>query len=219
MAGTAGLSVSCIMPPVTQQQSMPPVTQQQSMPPVTQQQSMPPVTQQQSALPQVAPPPSSVPSAPSSAPSYEISWHAPALPACSPDADAGVTIAPSSTVDFAQLPGAAQTTDGKTADAGAMTSTVKVGAVSNASRVVAGMREAFRTCYQTALAEDRGTAGTARLTITVGCEGSVVAVSARADTLPQDLVRCLIDVASGRRFEPPAGGRAVIAVPVTFVRN
>jgi hypothetical protein len=204
-AGAVVLSASCIVPPVTQQQK--------------------------NAAPKVA-------SKPSAAPSYQISWHVPTLPACAADeptpastidarigetpahdGDAGVTIAQSSTVDFAQWRGAAPTTDGEVAAGRGSDSTSTTGAVKNAARVVAGMCQPFRTCFQTALAEYRDTAGTARLTIAVGCEGSVVAVRGAADTLHEDMVRCLIDVARGRRFEPPVGGSAVIAVPVTFVRQ
>jgi hypothetical protein len=116
--------------------------------------------------------------------------------------DAG-SVAASATIDWATL------------DAG----TEAPHMIPNAAHVVSGMRHGFRACYQDQLRRDRDAAGTVRTTIRVGCDGSVVSVSATGDGLDKATVDCMIQVARGARFEPPTGGFAVIRVPVTFVKQ
>jgi hypothetical protein len=97
---------------------------------------------------------------------------------------------------------------------------VSGGTVSNAARVVAGMRAGFRNCYQRGLAENPDSAGGIRLTIRVGAGGEVAGVSPSATgNLPASVVSCVVARAQAAQFDPPEGGSAVIAVPVTFVKQ
>jgi hypothetical protein len=97
---------------------------------------------------------------------------------------------------------------------------VSGGTVSNASRVVAGMRAGFRACYQRGLAENPDAAGSIRLTIRVGAGGEVAGVTAsQSGSLPASVVSCVQARAQAAQFDAPEGGSAVIAVPVTFVKQ
>jgi hypothetical protein len=94
------------------------------------------------------------------------------------------------------------------------------GTVSNASRVVAGMRAGFRACYQRGLGENPDAAGSIRLTIRVGAGGEVAGVSASpSGSLPASVVSCVQARAQAAQFDAPEGGSAVIQVPVTFVKQ
>ncbi len=97
---------------------------------------------------------------------------------------------------------------------------VSGGTVSNASRVVAGMRAGFRACYNRGLAENPDAQGSIRLTIRVGPGGEVQSVGAGASgNLPGSVVSCVRARASAAQFDPPEGGSAVIQVPVSFVKQ
>jgi hypothetical protein len=97
---------------------------------------------------------------------------------------------------------------------------VSGGNVSNAARVVAGMRAGFRNCYQRGLAENPDSAGSIRLTIRVGAGGEVAGVSAvPSGSLPASVVSCVQARAQAAQFDPPEGGAAAIQVPVTFVKQ
>jgi hypothetical protein len=97
---------------------------------------------------------------------------------------------------------------------------VSGGSVSNAARVVAGMRAGFRNCYQRGLAENPDASGSIRLTIRVGPGGEVAGVSpAPSGSLPASVISCVVARAQAAQFDPPEGGSAVIAVPVTFVKQ
>jgi hypothetical protein len=97
---------------------------------------------------------------------------------------------------------------------------VSGGTVSNASRVVAGMRAGFRACYNRGLSINPDAQGSIRLTIRVGPGGEVQSVNAvPAGNLPGSVVSCVQARASAAQFSPPEGGAAVIVVPVTFVKQ
>ncbi|MEZ4224097.1 MAG: AgmX/PglI C-terminal domain-containing protein [Polyangiaceae bacterium] len=97
---------------------------------------------------------------------------------------------------------------------------VSGGTVSNASRVVAGMRAGFRACYNRGLSENPDAQGSVRLTIRVGPGGEVQSVGAAASgNLPGSVVSCVRARASAAQFDPPEGGSAVIQVPVSFVKQ
>lgn len=97
---------------------------------------------------------------------------------------------------------------------------VSGGNVSNAARVVAGMRAGFRSCYQRGLSENPDAAGSIRLTIRVGPGGEVAGVTpAPSGSLPPSVIACVVARAQAAQFDPPEGGSAVIAVPVTFVKQ
>ncbi|HWA73803.1 MAG TPA: AgmX/PglI C-terminal domain-containing protein [Polyangiaceae bacterium] len=94
------------------------------------------------------------------------------------------------------------------------------GLVSNAAKVVAGMRAGFRACYQRGLAADPDASGSIRLTIRVGAGGEVSGVTASpAGNLPGTVVSCVQARAQVAQFDAPQGGAAVIVVPVTFVKQ
>lgn len=96
---------------------------------------------------------------------------------------------------------------------------VSGGTVSNASRVVAGMRAGFRACYNRELAGNPDAQGTIRLTIRVGPGGEVQGVSASASGNLGSATGCVQARASAAQFAPPEGGSAVIVVPVSFVKQ
>lgn len=109
---------------------------------------------------------------------------------------------------------------GPTGSAAVGGAAVAGGNVSNASRVVAGMRAGFRACYQRGLAQNPDAQGSIRLSIRVGPGGEVQGVSASASgNLPGSVVSCVQSRASAAQFSPPEGGSAVISVPVTFVKQ
>jgi hypothetical protein len=97
---------------------------------------------------------------------------------------------------------------------------VSGGNVSNAARVVAGMRAGFRNCYNRGLAENPDAQGSIRLTIRVGPGGEVQGVSAApSGSLSPTVVSCVQARAQAAQFDAPEGGSAVINVPVTFVEQ
>jgi len=115
--------------------------------------------------------------------------------------------------------GKAQTVKGPTGNASVGGAAVAGGQVSNASRVVAGMRAGFRACYQRELASNPDAQGSIRLTIRVGPGGEVQSVSAASSGNLGSAVGCVQSRASAAQFAPPEGGSAVISVPVTFVKQ
>jgi hypothetical protein len=101
-----------------------------------------------------------------------------------------------------------------------VSSQVSAGSVDNASRIVAGMRAGFRRCFQRALEQNPDIGGSIRLTLTVGPGGEVSGVSAsQSGNLPSTVVSCVKSRARAAQFSPPAGGSAVVEVPVTFVKQ
>lgn len=97
---------------------------------------------------------------------------------------------------------------------------VSGGQVSNANRVVAGMRAGFHACYQRGLSTNPDAAGGIRLVLRIGPAGEVQAVtSTTTGNLPQSVVACVVARARAAQFEPPEGGAAVVHVPVSFVRQ
>ena len=116
--------------------------------------------------------------------------------------------------------GATAKVEGPKGNASVGGAAVSGGNVSNAARVVAGMRAGFRNCYQRGLAENPDAAGSIRLTIRVGAGGEVAGVSpSPSGSLPASVVSCVVARAQAAQFDPPEGGSAVIAVPVTFVKQ
>jgi hypothetical protein len=96
---------------------------------------------------------------------------------------------------------------------------VKGGTVSNASRVVAGLRAGFRHCFNRELAVNPDAQGTIRLSIRVGPGGEVQSVSAVPSGNLGSAVECVRSRARSAQFDPPEGGSAVIDVPVTFIKQ
>ncbi|HEY3496164.1 MAG TPA: AgmX/PglI C-terminal domain-containing protein [Polyangiaceae bacterium] len=101
-----------------------------------------------------------------------------------------------------------------------VSSSVAGGNISNAAKVVAAMRAAFRQCYQKGLDQNPDSQGSIRLSIKVGPGGEVTNVSATpSGNLPPGVVDCVSARARRAQFDPPEGGSAVVQVPVTFVKQ
>lgn len=116
--------------------------------------------------------------------------------------------------------GTVQTVQGPKGNASTGAANVSGGTVSNAARVVAGMRAGFRNCYNRALAQNPDVEGRIALSIRVGPGGEVQGVSAApSGNLPDSVVSCVKARAQAAQFDPPQGGLAVIQVPVTFVKQ
>jgi hypothetical protein len=89
-----------------------------------------------------------------------------------------------------------------------------------AARVIEAMRERFHDCYQRySIIEDSCAAGTVRLKFHIQCEGKIRSIEATASGVDETTVQCIFDSAKQSRFEPPPQRRAVVSVPVTFVRR
>ncbi|RYZ07817.1 MAG: AgmX/PglI C-terminal domain-containing protein [Myxococcales bacterium] len=93
------------------------------------------------------------------------------------------------------------------------------GQLSDVASKVGAMRADFRACYQAALNDDWYLQGRLRLTIQVGPNGHVTSARIKSLGLPAGVVDCVLKRASSTVFVPPEGGKAVIAVPVTFVKQ
>lgn len=115
--------------------------------------------------------------------------------------------------------GAAQKVSGPKGNANVGGAAVSGGEVANASRVVAGMRAGFRNCFNRELAQNPDAQGRIDLSIKVGPGGEVQSVSAASSGNLGSAVECVKARARGAQFDPPAGGSAVVKVPVTFVKQ
>jgi tetratricopeptide (TPR) repeat protein len=92
------------------------------------------------------------------------------------------------------------------------------GTISNAAYVVAQMRSPFSTCYNQELARDRDARGRVRIRLDVDSTGLVWRVLVdRMGQLSEVFLDCVMVTAARARFDPPAGGSAVVVAPVAFV--
>jgi hypothetical protein len=90
----------------------------------------------------------------------------------------------------------------------------------NAARVIAGLRQQFRTCYNRALSEDPNLVGVVALDLMVGPDGQVTSVRAsQAKGVSSSVVACFSLAARQAQFSAPAGGRAMLSIPLTLVRQ
>lgn len=101
-----------------------------------------------------------------------------------------------------------------------VSSSVAGGNISNAAKVVAAMRAAFRACYQRGLDQNPDSQGSIKMAIRVGPGGEVTGVSATpSGNLPPSVIDCVTARARRAQFDPPEGGAATVQVPVTFVKQ
>lgn len=77
----------------------------------------------------------------------------------------------------------------------------------------------FRGCYRDELGRDVKARGSAWLIIKVGADGTVGDARGASFGLSKTLIDCLLASAVKARFAPPEGGKAVVAIPITFVRQ
>jgi hypothetical protein len=91
------------------------------------------------------------------------------------------------------------------------------GQVSNADRVVAGMRAGFRACYNKGLASNPDLQGSVRITAKIGPNGEVASATPSGGAgLGDEVVNCVVRRVQSATFAPPEGGGATIVIPVTF---
>jgi hypothetical protein len=114
--------------------------------------------------------------------------------------------------------GAVAKVEGPKGDASIGGASVMGGSVSNADRVVAGMRAGFRACYNKGLASNPDIEGSIRCTAKVGPNGEVAGASC-SGSLPGDVTSCIQRRIQSAQFEPPQGGSASIVIPVTFKKQ
>lgn len=100
---------------------------------------------------------------------------------------------------------------------GGSTATVPI---SDADRVIAGLRPRFRQCYNTGLQSDPSMAGKVVITAKVGPNGEVSSADVSQNTgLSQGVASCIARVVKNATFSAPGGGGSTLNIPVTFVQQ
>jgi hypothetical protein len=103
------------------------------------------------------------------------------------------------------------------AQVGGSTATVPI---SDADRVVAGLRGRFRSCYQTGLNSDPGMSGKVVINARVGPNGEVSSADIAQNTgLSPGVASCIANVVKRATFSAPGGGGSTLSIPVTFVQQ
>jgi hypothetical protein len=89
-----------------------------------------------------------------------------------------------------------------------------------ALEVVSSMQAGFRRCYARGLATDPTIgSGALKVRIEIGKTGAVKrATASTTGSMPASVLRCMEARAQAAQFDPPAGGSAIVVVPVNFVR-
>ena len=94
---------------------------------------------------------------------------------------------------------------------------VSGGTVSNAARVVAGMRAGFRACYNRGLATNPELAGMLRCSANIGPNGEVQSAQCSpSGSLSGEVASCAARRIQSASFAPPEGRAATVVIPVTF---
>jgi hypothetical protein len=100
---------------------------------------------------------------------------------------------------------------------GGSTATVPI---SDADRVIAGLRPRFRQCYNTGLQSDPSMAGKVVITAKVGPNGEVSSADISQNSgLSQGVASCIARVIKNATFSAPGGGGSTLNIPVTFVQQ
>jgi hypothetical protein len=95
--------------------------------------------------------------------------------------------------------------------------TVGGSVVPNAASTVARMAPGFHRCYKRGLDIDPTIRGTVRIRATIGHNGEVTsAVPSGGAGLGDVVVPCVVQRVVSTQFDPPAGGGAVVVIPVSF---
>lgn len=103
------------------------------------------------------------------------------------------------------------------AQVGGSTATVPI---SDADRVVAGLRGRFRSCYQTGLNSDPSMSGKVIISAKVGPNGEVTSADVAQNTgLSPGVASCIAGVVKRATFSAPGGGGSTLSIPVTFVQQ
>jgi hypothetical protein len=115
--------------------------------------------------------------------------------------------------------GTARAVEGPKGEAifGGSTATVPV---SDADRVIAGLRPRFRACYQQGLNSDPSMQGKVVITAKVGPNGEVQSAVPTSNTgLSAQVAQCIAGHISRATFSAPGGGGSTLNIPVTFVQQ
>jgi hypothetical protein len=92
--------------------------------------------------------------------------------------------------------------------------------ISDADRVVAGLRPRFKQCYQVGLNSDPTMSGKVVVTAKVGPNGEVLDASIGSNTgLSPSVANCIAGAVKRAQFNPPGGGGSTLNIPVTFVQQ
>ncbi|MDB5215850.1 MAG: putative abductin-like protein [Myxococcaceae bacterium] len=103
------------------------------------------------------------------------------------------------------------------AQVGGSTATVPI---SDADRVIAGLRARFRSCYQTGLNSDPSMSGKVLISAKVGPNGEVSSADVASNTgLSPGVAQCIAGVVKRATFSAPGGGGSTLQIPVTFVQQ
>jgi hypothetical protein len=108
---------------------------------------------------------------------------------------------------------------GPTGDAqvGVTTATV---AVSNAERVVAGLRPGFRACYNQGLQSDPGMSGKVLVSAKISPNGEVASADAAQNSgLSAGVVQCILRKVRNAQFDAPGANGSTLQIPVTFIQQ
>lgn len=103
------------------------------------------------------------------------------------------------------------------AQVGGSTATVPI---SDADRVIAGLRGRFRNCYQQGLNSDPGMSGKVLISARVGPNGEVQSADIASNSgLSPTVASCIAGVVKRATFSAPGGGGSTLQIPVTFVQQ
>jgi hypothetical protein len=92
--------------------------------------------------------------------------------------------------------------------------------VSNAERVIAGLRPAFRRCYEQGLDKDPSMSGDVTVRARVRATGEVDSTTVMSQNgLSPGVTACIRRKIETAEFDKPAGSNATIDIPVKFVRQ
>lgn len=103
------------------------------------------------------------------------------------------------------------------AQVGGSTATVPI---SDADRVIAGLRGRFRNCYQQGLNSDPSMSGKVVISARVGPNGEVQSADVASNSgLSPTVASCIAGVVKRATFSAPGGGGSTLNIPVTFVQQ
>lgn len=88
-------------------------------------------------------------------------------------------------------------------------------AAADAARSLELLRPRYGRCIEAARGQDPNTTGALQLTLGVGSSGAVSFVQSASVGFDERTVDCLVQVALGATFEPPADGHAVVVQPMS----
>ncbi len=92
--------------------------------------------------------------------------------------------------------------------------------ISDADRVIAGLRARFKSCYQTGLNSDPNMSGKVVISAKVGPNGEVSSSDVSQNTgLSDSVAKCIARVVKNATFSAPGGGGSTLQIPVTFVQQ